>query len=58
MKKKTRRMQLSKETLVHLQGGPRGGKEGEAEASYSRCMDTCIGIESDINFHCKTYTTA
>ena len=56
MKKKTRRMQLSRETLVHLQGRSGLCKEGEYEASRSYCVPDCIGLTSADNFVCQEET--
>jgi hypothetical protein len=54
MKKKTRRMQLSRETLVHLQG--RSGLKEELGASHSYCVPDCIGMTSANNFVCQEET--
>lgn len=44
MKKKTRRMQLTRETLVHLRGSSEACREGEFEASCSYCVPGCISM--------------
>lgn len=55
MKKKAKRLQLSKETLVHLRGGWDTGRDYEGEASYSLCSPDCMDPTScGIEGICKT----